>query len=248
MSEAQKKVRAAGNEDTAGETQKDTQDDADKGGKFQLIRNPLTIIGAFAAIAEGAGAAVLPLIDKSLQSTYIWFIIGFPTLLVILFFATLNFNNEVLYGPGDFKEESNYVKFITGALSKKNELKLAELERSVKEITEKVKEVLANSDSDAQGALEKIIDTEMKSLNDQISEAKKSVEKYSQFTEHLPSKRTSLSLLSALSDGEPRTAGQLSEATGLKLSSVIKELSAPDMGRVLAVEAAGDKKVYRALV
>ncbi len=66
------------------------------------VRNPLTMIGIFASIAEGAGAAVLPFIDKSLHGTYMWFIIGFPTLLVILFFLTLNFNNVKLYAPDDF--------------------------------------------------------------------------------------------------------------------------------------------------
>jgi hypothetical protein len=105
MSESRDNAKAAESEDTADEAQNDT----DKAGKFQTIKNPLTIIGAFAMIAEGAGAAVLPFIEKSLQSTYIWFLIGFPTLLVILFFVTLNFNNVKLYAPNDFDSDMAFI-------------------------------------------------------------------------------------------------------------------------------------------
>lgn len=34
-----------------------------------------------------------------------WFVMLFPTLLVVLFFLTLNFNHTVLYAPGDYSNE-----------------------------------------------------------------------------------------------------------------------------------------------
>lgn len=74
------------------------------------IRNPLTIIAIFAGIAEVSGTAVLPHISISNQIYFIYFLIGFPILLVILFFVTLNFNNRVLYAPSDFQDESNFVR------------------------------------------------------------------------------------------------------------------------------------------
>ncbi|NQT92860.1 MAG: hypothetical protein HQ559_08870 [Lentisphaerae bacterium] len=81
--------------------------------KSKPIGNPLTLIAAFAALAQVAMTGGLALVSPELQSTLLCFIIGFPVLLVILFFATLNFNYRVLYAPRDFADESNFVKLIS---------------------------------------------------------------------------------------------------------------------------------------
>jgi hypothetical protein len=78
--------------------------------KIGLIKNPLTIIAIFAGIAEVSGTIVLPFIAPQNQTLFIYFLIIFPSLLVILFFVTLNFNNRVLYAPSDYKDETNYIK------------------------------------------------------------------------------------------------------------------------------------------
>lgn len=92
--------------------------------KFQLIgdrnsmkkiKNPLTIIGVFAGIAEVAGTAVLPLVSTELQKFFIWYVMGFPVLLVVLFFITLNKNPKVLYAPSDFADENNFMELLTKA-------------------------------------------------------------------------------------------------------------------------------------
>lgn len=77
--------------------------------KIGHIKNPLTVIAMFAAIAEISGAVVLPFIAKENQAIYIWFLMLFPVLLVIVFFITLNFNHRVLYAPSDYKDEKNFV-------------------------------------------------------------------------------------------------------------------------------------------
>jgi hypothetical protein len=77
--------------------------------KVGLIKNPLTIIAIFAGIAEVSGTIVLPFVSPTNQQLFIWFLISFPSLLVITFFATLNFNNKVLYAPSDYKDEANYL-------------------------------------------------------------------------------------------------------------------------------------------
>lgn len=64
--------------------------------KVGPIKNPLTIIAIFAAIAEISGTIVLPFIDKTNQAIYVWFLMVFPILLILLFFLTLNFNHKVL--------------------------------------------------------------------------------------------------------------------------------------------------------
>ncbi|MFA6980970.1 MAG: hypothetical protein WC209_16720 [Ignavibacteriaceae bacterium] len=78
--------------------------------KIGTIKNPLTIIAIFAGLAETSGTAVLPFVEKSIQGTFVWFLIIFPLFLVMLFFLTLNFNHRVLYAPSDFTDEENFMK------------------------------------------------------------------------------------------------------------------------------------------
>jgi hypothetical protein len=77
--------------------------------KIRGVSNPLTIIAIFAALAEVAGTISLATLDKSLQGTFIWFVMGFPTLLVISFLLILWTKPAVLYAPGDFKDEQNFL-------------------------------------------------------------------------------------------------------------------------------------------
>ena len=76
--------------------------------KIGHVKNPLTVIAIFAAIAEISGTTVLPFIASEHQGTYIWFLMLFPFLLVISFFLTLNFNHRVLYAPSDYKDEKHF--------------------------------------------------------------------------------------------------------------------------------------------
>jgi hypothetical protein len=76
--------------------------------KIKGVSNPLTIIAIFAALAEVLGTVSLKIIDVSLQPIFIWFIILFPTILILLFFLTLNFNTKTIYAPGDFQNEDTF--------------------------------------------------------------------------------------------------------------------------------------------
>lgn len=82
--------------------------------KIRGVQNPLTIIALFAGIAEIAGTVALAAVDRGLQPVFIWFVMGFPALLVLLFFATLNFNPKVLYAPSDFRTDDNFLRLIRG--------------------------------------------------------------------------------------------------------------------------------------
>jgi hypothetical protein len=64
--------------------------------KINRVSNPLTITAIFAALAEVNGTIAIGLVRPELQPIFIWFIIGFPTLLILLFFITLNFNPRVI--------------------------------------------------------------------------------------------------------------------------------------------------------
>lgn len=94
--------------------------------KIGHIRNPLTVISIFAAVAEISGTTILPFIEPANQSTYVWFLMLFPTLLVGVFFITLNFNHKVLYAPSDYKNEDNFLKLFGKATAEEKEQKLRE--------------------------------------------------------------------------------------------------------------------------
>ncbi|MDD4993746.1 MAG: hypothetical protein PHR83_16110 [Paludibacter sp.] len=81
---------------------------------IKKINNPLTIIAIFAALAEVNATVSLGLIPENLQAIFIWFVLAFPTLLVICFFITLNFNARVMYAPSDYKDEKNFLDTISG--------------------------------------------------------------------------------------------------------------------------------------
>jgi hypothetical protein len=91
--------------------------------KIKKINNPLTIIAFFAALAEVNATVALGLIDKNLHYIFIWFIIGFPTILVICFFLTLNFNTKVMYSPSDYKEDKSFMDLFRGNYGSKIETK-----------------------------------------------------------------------------------------------------------------------------
>lgn len=63
------------------------------------LMNPISVIAMFAALCEASATTVLPYLDEKNRQIYIWFLIAFPSSLVILFFLTLNFNPRVLYAP-----------------------------------------------------------------------------------------------------------------------------------------------------
>lgn len=79
---------------------------------MKKVSNPLTIVAIFASIAETAGTIVLPLVRPELQNIFIVYVMALPILVVVLFFATWNFNPKVLYSPNDFADESNYMETL----------------------------------------------------------------------------------------------------------------------------------------
>jgi hypothetical protein len=83
-------------------------------GHQAFIRNPLTVVGMFAGVAEVSGVWVLPRLSLDLQGAFIWFVMLFPALLVLAFFLTLNFNPKCLYAPGDFRDDAAFIDTIGG--------------------------------------------------------------------------------------------------------------------------------------
>lgn len=76
------------------------------------IKNPLTIIGVFASLAEISGTVVLPHLGPDIQRWFVWFVMGFPVCLVLLFFYVLWHKHYVLYAPSDYKTDEAFSRLI----------------------------------------------------------------------------------------------------------------------------------------
>jgi hypothetical protein len=134
--------------------------------KIKAVNNPLTIIAIFAALAEVAGTVALATMDKGLQQTFVWFVMGFPTFLVALFFVTLNFNPKVLYAPSDFRNEENFLSMFIG--TQRVFMSLDEVTRQLEEAKNQILDQAVEQITAAGGAerskLEKILNQQLEHI------------------------------------------------------------------------------------
>jgi len=146
--------------------------------QLKAVNNPLTIIAIFAALAEIAGTVALATVDKSLQGTFVWFVMGFPVLLVVAFFATLNFNPKVLYAPSDFKNEENFLNTLIGTRSVSTSLDqvMQQLEEAKKRILDQAVEHIAAASGQERKKLAEIVTTQLNGLESRIELVRKEAE------------------------------------------------------------------------
>ncbi|EQB8430787.1 hypothetical protein ACYUS1_002168 [Pseudomonas aeruginosa] len=108
--------------------------------KYAHIKNPLTVIAIFATFVELGGTIVLPNLEGEVQERYVWFLMGFPVLLVWLFFRVLWHKHEVLYAPRDYRDDNTFLS-ARGIVPVSQDLALDKL-------IEEVDEVRADTDSE----------------------------------------------------------------------------------------------------
>src|SRR5712692_6448993 len=146
--------------------------------KVKAVNNPLTIIAIFAALAEIAGTAALAAIDKSLQGTFVWFVMGFPVLLVVAFFATLNFNPKVLYAPSDFKNEENFLNAVirTQSVSTSLDQVMQQLEVAKKRILDQAEEHIATVSGHERKKLTEIVNNQLNGLETRLESVRREAE------------------------------------------------------------------------
>ena len=80
-----------------------------------FLRNPLGIIALFVTICYLIAGLVFSIgLDKlngaEERLPFIWFIIIFPVIIFVVFVLLVCFHHEKLYGPTDFKDETNFIK------------------------------------------------------------------------------------------------------------------------------------------
>lgn len=132
------------------------------------VSNPLTIVAIFASLAEVACSGALIALDGDVQSIFVWFVMLFPSALVLLFFVTLWWKPTSLYAPGDYADESNFLEAIgvTINLSKT----VASIKAAIDEMETKIKSNNGNRELELEiDALKKKLD----SSQVQFSEAQK---------------------------------------------------------------------------
>jgi hypothetical protein len=173
--------------------------------KIKAINNPLTIVAIFAALSEIAGTAALAAVDKSLQQTFIWFVMGFPFSLLVLFFATLNFNPMVLYAPSDFQNEENFLKNIqkkTQRVSEGIERVTQELVDVKDKLTSSLEKVAGDDAKDLKSITENLsrVETELSKVRQKANLAARSA-----FHDRLYIPRTPVTLKKIASQWNPRT-------------------------------------------
>lgn len=74
------------------------------------VSNPLTIIAIFAGLAETLATVALVKLPPEIQSIFVYFVIAFPSGIVLLFFFVLYTKNIVLYAPSDYDNQSHYLE------------------------------------------------------------------------------------------------------------------------------------------
>lgn len=74
------------------------------------VSNPLTIIAIFAGLAEALATAALVELPLELQKLFVYFVMAFPSGIVLLFFFVLYNKNTVLYAPSDFEDQTHYLE------------------------------------------------------------------------------------------------------------------------------------------
>lgn len=85
----------------------------------RTITNPMTLIAILATLSETSAAISLPFLDDEDRECYIWFLIGFPFYLSLLFFLTLNFNYRSLYTPSDLYKSKHVKKTTNGSAGRR---------------------------------------------------------------------------------------------------------------------------------
>ncbi|VUG06186.1 hypothetical protein PPOLYM_02579 [Paenibacillus polymyxa] len=144
--------------------------------KINKVSNPLTIVAIFAGLAEVAGTVALGLLDSSTQRIFIYFVMGFPVLLVSLFFLVLYHKHSVLYSPSDFDNQEHFLRVARGKVEFDNNIN--EITSQISQFKEEIyKEISSLSkDSEVKTDLEKKIENVFSELSSKIEDTKLSAD------------------------------------------------------------------------
>jgi len=78
----------------------------------RIAQNPLAVIASLIALVEVAFSYPVTKLSGSNQTIVVWFMVGFPTLLLLCFFATVWIKPGHLYGPKDYGGGESFLRGI----------------------------------------------------------------------------------------------------------------------------------------
>ncbi len=193
--------------------------------RVKAVNNPLTIIAIFAALAEIAGTVALKFVAADLQVTFIWFVMLFPTLLVLLFFLTLNFNPKVLYAPSDFRNEENFLNVISGVgrLSINLDEVQQQLEQAKTQIIDDAVKQIGIASENERARLVHIVNSRINPVQERVESTRESAEDVAQesFITDIPKGTRLWKLFEILSEGRSISGQELVDRVGFPSSEAL---------------------------
>lgn len=142
--------------------------------KISPVRNPLTIIAIFSTLSEIASTVALATVGKDLQYIFVWFVMLFPTILIVAFFLTLNFNPSVLYAPSDFTNEEHFIHMLKGTSSELHSIEM-HLQTATSEIASKVINELNMPGSPLLSIMTNVLENELTPIRSRVDSVRKSL-------------------------------------------------------------------------
>lgn len=216
--------------------------------KVKAITNPLTIIAIFAALAEIAGTVALSLVTPGLQVTFVWFVMLFPSFIVLLFFLTLNFNPKVLYAPSDFKNEENYLQAMYGVSKLQGNLEIIEqqLEAAKTQILKEAEGRISSTSAEQMEKLKGIINSQLSLVKSEINSTKESAVDLNLISfNDVPMSAQQARIMKVLALAkEPMTLFQLAETINVSVSATRRSLENMSRRGVLLVINEADSEKY----
>lgn len=99
---------------------------------FHFLKNPLGLVGlvtvVFETIAVAAFSYGINKLDTGAERLpIIWFIVGFPILVLFAICLLVIFWHKHLYGPGDYQDEGNFVNANNKKIESKQQSEVKEL-------------------------------------------------------------------------------------------------------------------------
>ena len=196
--------------------------------KLRAVSNPLTIIAIFAALAEVAGTIMLGLVDASIQGIFVWFVMLFPILIVVLFFATLNFNPKVLYAPSDYKDEDNFLQTVLGAKFFSNNLESIEnkIEEAKLAIDQEIQKRIGSTEGVNDASIKALISEHLKGISSSVESARETAEDLKLISfEKLPNSALQARIMHILkSKGSFVAVSEISDIVGISTEATRRSL------------------------
>ena len=124
-----------------------------------LTRNPLGIVALFISLIYGFACLVLSsslanLLGENERLPLIWFVIGFPVLILISFILLVIYHHEKLYAPIDYKDEKHFVSTFRG--------------KAFRQVEEKSVEITTNNEENKKAFKQLVLKTENPNYNKEL--------------------------------------------------------------------------------